>query len=139
MPQAKLKTQTTSDDPIKFIDSVEDLEKKEMSKMILKMMERATKSKAKMWGETIVGFGDVHLKYESGRELDWFKMGFSPRKGQMTLYILNGSNEQKKHLDKLGKFTTGKGCLYIKKLEDINVDVLEDLINVSADKAYGQQ
>ncbi len=86
-----------------------------------------------MWGSSIIGCGDVHLKYESGRELDWFKIGFSPRKGQITLYLINGSDEQQKYLDILGKFTTGKGCLYIKRLSDVNLDVLKDLIQVTVD------
>lgn len=88
-------------------------------------MENATKSKAKMWGTSIIGFGNRRLKYESGRELDWFIMGFSPRKKELTLYIFGTVEKQQTLLIKLGKYKTGKGCLYIKKLEDIDIDVLK--------------
>lgn len=133
MVNAKLKTKETSVAPKDFIHTVQDEQQRQDSLVILKMMEDATKFKPKMWGSSIIGCGDVHLKYESGRELDWFNIGFSPRKGQITLYLINGSDEQQKYLDILGKFTTGKGCLYIKRLSDVNLDVLKDLIQVTVD------
>ena len=84
-----------------------------------------------MLGSSIIGFGHVHLKYESGRELDWMKIGFSPRKENLTLYVLNGSKKQNELLKKLGKYKTGKGCLYIKTLENVNVSVLQKIIESS--------
>jgi hypothetical protein len=97
-------------------------------------MNKATKAEPKMWGTSIIGFGNIHLKYESGRELDWFPIGFSPRKQSITLYLMGGL-EQRELLDKLGKHSTGKGCLYIKKLEDVDTKVLNKLITTSVKKA----
>ena len=88
-----------------------------------------------MWGTSIIGFCDTVLKYESGRELDWFKIGFSPRKANLTLYGLTiQSPEQAKLLEKLGKYKTGKGCLYIKRLSDVDEGVLEKLIKSTLKK-----
>lgn len=81
-----------------------------------------------MWGSAVIGFGDIVLKYDSGRELDWFKIGFSPRKQNMTLYGLGISGDQQDLLKKLGKHSTGKGCLYINKLEDIDAKVLQKMM-----------
>ena len=91
-------------------------------------MDKATKAKGKMWGSAIIGFGDRRLKYESGRELDWFVMGFSPRKQNLTLYITGAVREQQALLKKLGKHKTGKGCLYINKLEEVDMAVLKEII-----------
>lgn len=132
MAKAQLKTQQTSASAHDFIDSVQDEQQRKDAKQILALMEKVTGEKPKMWGASIIGFGDMHLKYESGRELDWFKIGFSPRKGQMTIYAINGDPAQAKLLEKLGKHSTGKGCLYIKKLADVDMDVLEAVIT----KAY---
>jgi peptide deformylase len=115
-----------------FLDSVEDETKRKDSQAILKMMEKATGAKAVMWGANIIGFGDKHLVYESGREMDWFEIGFSPRKKEITLYIGLGTNPQTDLLSRLGKHKTGKGCLYIAKLADVDMKVLEQLINESA-------
>ena len=95
--------------------------------MILDLMETATSAKGKMWGTSIIGFGDRRLKYESGRELDWFIMGFSPRKQNFALYI-SGAVKQETLLKKLGRYKTGKGCLYINKLEEVNLPVLKEII-----------
>ncbi len=92
-------------------------------------MEKATKAKAKMWGSAIIGFGDRRIKYESGRELDWFVMGFSPRKQNFALYIFGTVEKQQALLKKLGKYKTGKGCLYINKLEEVDMAVLKEIIN----------
>ena len=91
-------------------------------------MEKATKAKAKMWGSSIIGFGDRHLKYESGRELDWFVIGFSPRKQNFAFYISGAVEKQPALLKKLGKYKTGKGCLYITKLEDVDLAILKEII-----------
>jgi hypothetical protein len=99
------------------------------SRSIVKMMQRLSGDKPKMWGSAIIGFGSMKLKYDSGRELDWMKIGFSPRKSALTLYGLPATDE--KFAKRLGKHTTGKGCLYIKKLSDIDTKVLEEMIKVS--------
>src|SRR6187399_2838202 len=117
MAKAKLKTVKTKLSVKDFLNTIKDEQKRADSFEIVWMMEKATGDKPKMWGTAIIGFGDVHLKYESGRELDWFKLGFSPRKENLTLYILNGSDEQKAMLKTLGRHSSsGKGCLYIKRL-----------------------
>ena len=91
-------------------------------------MEKATKAKAKMWGNAIIGFGDKVLVYDSGRELDWFVMGFSPRKQNFALYVSGAIENKKGLLEKLGNHKTGKGCLYINKLEEVDSKVLKDII-----------
>jgi len=132
MAKAKLKTEKTKAGVKDFLNTVKNDEKRADSFEISKMMETATGDKPKMWGTAIVGYGDVHLKYESGRELDWFKLGFSPRKQNLTLYVLNGTEEQNALLKKLGKHTTGKGCLYINKLADVDTSVLKKIIEHKA-------
>ncbi len=92
-------------------------------------MEKATKAKAKMWGTSIIGFGDRLLKFESGRELDWFVMGFSSRKQNLVFYISGAVEKQPALLKKSGKHKTGKGCLYINKLEEVEINVLKEIIN----------
>ncbi|HYG51544.1 MAG TPA: DUF1801 domain-containing protein [Flavobacteriales bacterium] len=131
---AELKTQKTTVNPVDFIKKLVTGDAQKDSLTILSMMEKATGDKPKMWGGSIIGYGDVHLKYPSGRELDWFKIGFSPRKANLTLYVLNGSADQNKHLKKLGKFTTGKGCLYIKSLADVDQKALEGVIKTAIKK-----
>ena len=102
-------------------------------------MEKATKAKGKMWGTSIIGFGDTHLVYESGRELDWFVMGFSPRKQALTLYVTGTVSQQQELLKKLGKYKTGKGCLYINKLDDVDIKVLEQIIIAGAKQAKAKK
>jgi hypothetical protein len=126
---AELKTKKTELSVEAFIKKVPDTQKQKDAFTILGLMEKATKAKAKMWGSAIIGFGDRHLKYESGRELDWFVMGFSPRKQNLTLYITGAVREQQALLKKLGKHKTGKGCLYINKLEEVDMAVLKEIIN----------
>jgi hypothetical protein len=95
---------------------------------LISLMEKVTGEKAKMWGPAIVGFGQYHYKYASGHEGDICKVGFSPRKGNLSLYVLAGAEGQNALLADLGKHKAGKGCLYIKKLSDIKLDVLETMI-----------
>src|ERR1700710_1162524 len=109
---AELKTKKTDLSVDTFLRNIPEEHKQNDAFVILNLMEKATKAKAKMWGGSIIGFGDKHLKYESGRELDWFIMGFSPRKQNFALYI-TGAVKQEALLKKLGKYKTGKGCLYI--------------------------
>jgi len=131
MAKAKLKTGKTQASPKDFLDTIKDEQKRKDSYVILEMMQKATGEAPKMWGTAIVGYGNVSLKYESGRELDWFKIGFSPRKQNLTLYGL-GIGEQDAMLKKLGKHDTGKGCLYINKLADVDTVVLRKMMEQAA-------
>jgi len=126
---AELKTKKTELSVEGFIEQIPEAQKKRDAFTILALMEKATKAKGKMWGPSIIGFGDRHLKYESGRELDWFVMGFSPRKQNLVLYISGAVEKQHALLKKLGKHKTGKGCLYINKLEEVEITVLKEIIN----------
>lgn len=124
----ELKTKKTELSVESFLNTVADEQKRKDAFALLALMEKATKSKAKMWGGTIIGFGDHVLKYESGRELDWFIMGFSARKQNFALYISNAVSKNEVLLKKLGKHKTGKGCLYINKLEEVDLNVLKEII-----------
>jgi uncharacterized protein YaaR (DUF327 family) len=136
MAKAKLKTKKTDANVNSFLESLDNEQQKHDSEEIVKMMKKATKAEPKMWGKSIIGFGEVHLKYDSGRELDWFKIGFSPRKSNLSLYVLNyAEDEISDKLDKLGKHKTGKNCLYIKNLEDIDKKTLQEIFNWAADRA----
>ncbi|MHA2099642.1 MAG: DUF1801 domain-containing protein [Candidatus Kariarchaeaceae archaeon] len=128
---AELKTKERKASVEKFLNSVKDDQKREDSFKILKMMKHITKAEPKLWGASIIGFGNYHYKYASGREGDWFLTGFSPRKQNMSLYIMADINKYKDLLSKLGKHKTGKGCLYINKLDDVDVKVLKELITTS--------
>lgn len=130
---AENKTQKTDHDAIDFLNSVENERRREDALEVAALMERVTGEKPRMWGSSIVGFGDVHLKYDSGREVDYFKVGLSPRKASLTLYLTPGFTGREALLAKLGKHTTGKGCLYIKSLDDVEVPVLEELVRASVD------
>jgi hypothetical protein len=125
---AELKTKVNDASVTAFLNKITDEEKRTDSFEILKMMEQVTKQKPKMWGASIIGFGNVHLKYESGRELDWFIAGFSPRKQNLTLYVTGSFNPHTDLLKKLGKHKTGVGCLYINKLKDVDKKVLKELL-----------
>ena len=129
---AEIKTRQTSSSVADFIDSIPDEQKRKDSQVILKLMEKAMKEKPKMWGSSMIGFGNVRYKSPtSGREVDWFKIGFSPRKGNLSLHLI----DLKRHADaltKLGKHKTGMGCLYINKLEDVDIKVLEKMITAAA-------
>ena len=129
---AELKTKPTEASVKKFIDSVPDAQKREDAFAILEMMQRATKMEPKMWGPSIVGFGSVHYKYESGREGDICLMGFSPRKQSISLYLPGGQAAYVKELKQLGKHKTGKGCLYINKLADVDGAVLQKMFEKGA-------
>jgi uncharacterized protein YdhG (YjbR/CyaY superfamily) len=98
-------------------------------------MQQVTKAPPKMWGSSIVGFGDYTYRYETGRELEWFLVGFSPRKEALTLYLMPGSPKFAEALEDLGKYKTGKGCLYLKRLEDVNQRALKALVQESVKRA----
>ena len=128
---AELKTQKTGASVTKFLASIEDEGKRKDSRTLLQMMKKITGAKPKMWGTSMVGFGSYHYKYASGREGDWFLTGFAPRKQNLTLYIMSGFKEYEALLKKLGKYKTGKACLYVKKLEDVDLATLKKLIERS--------
>ena len=130
---AELKTKQTDDSVTVFLNSVEDEKKRKDSFAILEIMKGATRLEPKMWGTSIIGFGRYHYKYDSGHEGDMCIVGFSPRKQSITLYLMIGDGNVEKLLKNLGKHKTGKGCLYINKLEDVSTDVLKQLIITSAD------
>ncbi len=132
---AELKTKATDASVTEFLNSIDDKEKRADSIEILKLMHQVTKQKPKMWGPSIIGFGNTHYKYKSGREGDWFITGFSPRKQNLTLYVMGSFNPHVDLLKKLGKHKTGSGCLYIKKLKDVDTKVLKELIQQSVKAA----
>jgi len=125
---AELKTKKSDKSVRDFLCKIVDEQKQEDAFTINKLMEAATKVSGKMWGSAIVGYGDKHLKYDSGRELDWFIMGFSPRKQNFALYIPGAVEKQQTLLKRLGKYKTGKGCLYINRLKDVDIKVLAEII-----------
>ena len=122
---AELKTKQTDASVEDFLQSVADAFR------ILKLMKEVTRAKPRMWGTSIVGFGSYHYKYPSGCEGDWFVAGFSPRKGNLTLYLMSGFAGHAELLKKLGKHKTGKSCLYIKRLDDVDVAALRELVRAS--------
>jgi len=121
---AENKTKKTVASVDGYIDALEDNRKRYDSRTLIKMMGAITKQKPKMWGASLIGFGDHHYKYESGREGDIFEIGFSPRKSSLVLYSMN-LEKNKNLLEKLGKYKTGKGCLYIKTLDDVDIKILK--------------
>ena len=127
MAKAELKTKKTEASVADFLNTIKEDGRREDCFTVLELMEKATKAKAKMWGSAIIGFGNVHLKYETGRELDWFVCGFSPRKTNLTLYI-PGAVENTLLMKKLGKCKTGKGCIYINSLTEVDMKILDELI-----------
>lgn len=127
------KTQPTTQSVKAFLDSVEHDQKRADSFEILEMMREQTGLEPKMWGDSMIGFGEYHYRYASGREGDWFLVGFSPRKQNLTLYIMAGINQYPELLTKLGKHKTSKACLYINKLADVDKAVLRDIIKKSAE------
>ena len=133
---AELKTKKTEAGVGDFLKGVKDEQVRRDCVEIIKMMKQATKEEPKMWGPSIIGFGSYHYKYESGREGDMMQIGFSPRKQNITLYLGLGADGENPLLEKLGKHTTGKGCLYIKKLTDVDSKVLQELINQSSKRVH---
>ena len=128
---AELKTKLNDASVNDFLNTIPDEQTREDCFEIVKMMKQVTKAEPKMWGTSIVGFGTYHYKGKSGREGDWMLVGFSPRKQNLTLYIMAGFDRYDELLKKLGKFTTGKSCLYIKKLADVDKKVLKELVSES--------
>ena len=128
---AELKTKPTEDDVDAFLATIDDEQKRTDCLVLRKFFEDITGAPAKMWGSSIIGFDTYHYKYKSGREGDWMVAGFSPRKASLTLYIMDGYDTYQDLLAKLGKHTTAKSCLYIKRLDDIDLSVLRELVTRS--------
>ncbi|NNM13138.1 MAG: DUF1801 domain-containing protein [Gammaproteobacteria bacterium] len=126
-----LKTKVNDASVEEFLNSIENEQRKKDAFAVLDIMRSVTRSEAKMWGPAIVGFGSYHYVYASGREGDWMQVGFSPRKNALTLYIMSGFSTYDELMQDLGKYKTGKSCLYIKKLEDVDIKVLKKLIRES--------
>lgn len=126
-----LKTRQNDADVEEFLAAVENDRRREDSFTVLELMKRATGEVPRMWGTSIVGFGSYHYRYASGREGDWPRVGFSPRKQSLTIYVMPGFSTYDDLLSRLGKHRTGKSCLYVNKLADIDMDVLEQLVRSS--------
>jgi len=125
---AENKTKPTEASVAQFLDAVPDPVRRDDGKAVAALMARVTGEQPAMWGPSIVGFGAYRYKYESGREGEMCRIGFSPRKPELVLYVLNGNEDQSATLARLGKHKTGKGCLYIKQLGDVDLGVLEELV-----------
>ena len=130
---AELKTQKTNASVNEFLNAISDERKREDSFKIMQLMKEITGEEPSMWGPSIVGFGSYHYRYASGRENDWFLTGFSPRKQNLTIYFMSDFTKKTELLLKLGKFKTGKSCLYINRLEDIKMNILRQLIKESVE------
>ncbi len=130
---AELKTKPKYDSATAFVKAIPDQQRREDCLAVLELMRDVTKEAPVMWGDSIVGFGNYHYVYESGREGDWFLTGFSPRKQNLTLYIMSGFDGYDELMQRLGKYKTGKSCLYIKRLSDIDIAVLRSLVEASID------
>jgi hypothetical protein len=128
---AELKTRPTDASVEDFLNTVEPATKRQDAFTLLELMKEVTGEEPQMWGENIVGFGRYHYKYASGREADWMLTGFSPRKQNLTVYIMAGFERYDDLLARLGKHSTGSSCLYIKKVQDIDLDVLRGLVKAS--------
>ncbi len=131
---AVIKTKETSSSVEDFINNISAEQKRKDSFVLLKLMQKATKEKPKMWGSSMIGFGKkIYKSPTSGREVEYFKIGFSPRKANLTLHLVLDMQQHAATLEKLGKHKTGTGCLYVNKLDDVDMKVLEELINTAAE------
>ena len=126
-----LKTQPTEADVEAFLDAVPDAQKREDSRAVCRLLAEVTGQQPVMWGTSIVGFGTYHYKSTSGREGDWMALGFAPRKQAVTLYLMDGFGDYEELRARLGKHSTGKSCLHIKRLADVDVDVLREMLTRS--------
>lgn len=122
------KTRPTGSDVDAFLESVPDERRRADARTVCRLLQEVSGEQPAMWGPSMVGFGSVHLRYASGRELDWPVVAFSPRKAATTVYLMEGFEERAELLARLGKHTTGKSCLYLKRLSDVDLDVLRELV-----------
>jgi Domain of unknown function (DU1801) len=130
---AEPKTKPTDTDVSAFIQAIEEEQKRKDCEAVMKIMKQASKEKPVLWGGSIIGFGSYHYVYASGNTGDWPLTGFSPRKKNITLYIMPGFDKYEALMKKLGKFKTGKSCLYINKLSDVDTKVLTELVRLSVE------
>ena len=135
---AENKTVPTDQNVEDFLNAIADEQKRNDSFMLVDLMREITRLEPQIWGSSIVGFGSYHYKYASGREGDMMLVGFSPRKQNLTIYNMGGIDSDDTLLKKLGKHTTGKGCLYIKRLDDVDLPTLKSLIEASFTRAKEQ-
>ena len=125
---AELKNHPTEESVDEFLEGVPDPTRKADAQALRRLLEEVTGETPQMWGDSMVGFGTQHLHYASGRELDWFRVGFSPRKQSLTIYLPEGFSDHEELLSQLGPHTTGKGCLYVKRLAEIDQEALRRLL-----------
>lgn len=130
---AENRTQPTGASVDEFIAAVENERRRHDARAVLELMRAVTGEEPVMWGDSIVGFGQYHYEYDSGREGDWFLAGFAPRKSNLVVYIMSGFPRHAELMQKLGKHRTGSSCLYISKLDDVDRDVLRDLVRRSVE------
>lgn len=135
---AELKTKLTDENPADFLNTLTDKAKQQDSFTLLALIQEITGQEPKMWGSGIIGFGSYSYEYKSGQAGNWFLTGFSPRKQSLTLYLMSGFTPLEPLLQKLGKYKTSKGCLYIKKLSDVNMEVLTEIITLSVSIMKGK-
>ena len=136
---AEPKTKKTDASVAEFLESVADERKRKDSQTILEIMREESGDEPSMWGESIVGFGSYKVKYASGQEADWPLIGFSPRKQNLTLYLMMGLNQYGDLFNRLGKHSTSKACLYVKRLEDVDLSVLRQLVRLSIEHTRATQ
>jgi hypothetical protein len=127
------KTQPNKQSAAEFIEKVDNPERRKDCQKIMRMMQEVTGHEAVMWGTSIVGFGSYHYKYASGREGDFMLVGFSPRKQNLSIYIMTGFPRYEALMEKLGKYKTGKSCLYLKSLDDVDFEILTELVKLSSE------
>ena len=125
------KTQRTDNSVLLFLDQIEPEQKRKDSYALVALMSKITAEEPKLWGTSVIGFGDYHYKYKSGREGDWFLTGFSLRKNALTVYLMCDLSHEGLNFDGLGKYKLSKGCLYFKKVEDIDLNILTQIIKDS--------
>lgn len=136
---AELKTKVNTASVDEFIATVAEEQKRSDSKVLVKMMREISGCEAEMWGGSIIGFGRHNYKYESGREGEWFLCGFSPRKQTMSVYVMGSSKEIEEMISRLGKHKRSKGCLYFKRLADLEVELLKKVIQASVERIKGNK
>ncbi|MBI1371151.1 MAG: DUF1801 domain-containing protein [Phycisphaera sp.] len=136
---AEAKTRPTGEDVDAFVDAIDNARQRDDTRTLIDMMKKITKHEPKIWASSMIGFGDDHYRYASGREGDIFLVGFAPRKGKLVLYLACSGDRPPELMAKLGKFKTGVGCLYITRLDDVHLPTLRRLIAWSAKQTSSQQ
>ena len=135
----KLVNSETNKDVDAFINDIDNVTRKADSKVLVSLIRELTNKEPKIWGTRIIGYGKYAYKRKNGDEFEWFNVGFSPGKANLTVYVMYDINEEQTLLNKLGKHKTGRGCLYIKKLADVNMDILKELIKKSDQWSLARQ